>query len=391
MAPMRENAPRRLADVLAAPSRIVAGLMSGTSMDGIDVAVCRVPAGEPRRFELLGARTCPWDEALAARLRQAHAADAMELARLDRLAGEAFAAAAGELADTLGMRPDLVGSHGQTVYHEHGVTTLQIGEAAMLAERLGCPVVSDFRQNDIAAGGCGAPLVPIVDRWLLARDGEGVLALNIGGISNLTAVPPRERPDLPVQGFDCGPGNMVLDELARRFTHGRDACDRDGGFAAAGRVDQDLLARLLAEPALALPPPRSFGREQYGAAFVDRLLAERPPAHDADWHDLFATLAELTVQAIARAYAAHVAPVGPVAEVVVAGGGARNPELMRRLAAAMTPIGVTKSDAQGLSADFKEAIAFALLASARVDGIPANLPEVTGAARRVLLGKITES
>jgi anhydro-N-acetylmuramic acid kinase len=359
-------------------------------MDGIDVAICRVPRGEPRSVELLGARTVPWDETLAARLRRAHEADAQELARLDRLVGEAFADAAAGLAAELGLVLELVGSHGQTVYHEHGVTTLQIGEAAFLAARLGCPVVSDFRRNDVAVGGCGAPLVPIVDRWLLARLGEGVLAVNIGGISNLAAVPPRERPEAPVPGFDCGPGNMVLDELARRRTGGAASCDRDGRFAAAGRVDRALLEKLLADPLLAQAPPRSFGREQYGAAFVDRLLARRPPESDAAWDDLFATMAELTAQAIARAYASWVAPSCPVAEVVVAGGGARNPELMRRLAAVMAPIPVVTSDDRGLSADFKEAIAFALLASARVDRVPANLPEVTGAGRRVLLGKLTE-
>ena len=150
------------------------------------------------------------------------------------------------------------------------MTTLQIGEAAFLAERLGCPVVSDFRQNDIAAGGCGAPLVPIVDRWLLARPGQSVVALNIGGITNLTAVPPREQPAGPLIGFDCGPGNMVLDELARRRSAGRESCDRDGRLAAAGRVDAVLLAELLAEPALNAPPPRSLGSEQYGAEFATR-------------------------------------------------------------------------------------------------------------------------
>lgn len=370
--------------------RIVAGLMSGTSMDGIDVAICKVPRGEPRSVQLLDACTVPWAEPLAERLRRAHLADTAELARLNRLVGEAFAAATAGLADELGVALDLVGSHGQTVYHEHGATTLQIGEAALIAARLGCPVVSDFRQNDIAVGGCGAPLVPIVDRWLLARPGAAVLAVNIGGISNLSAVPPREEAEAPVLGFDCGPGNMVLDELARRRTGGAMACDRDGRFAAAGRVDQGLLARLLADPALAQPPPRSLGREQYGAEFVDHLLAGRPPASDADWDDLFATFAELTARAIADAYRRWVAERCAVAEVVVAGGGARNPELMRRLAVAMAPIPVVASDARGLSADFKEAIAFALLASARLDRVPANLPEVTGASRRVLLGKLTE-
>ena len=158
------------------------------------------------------------------------------------LTGEAFAAAVAGLAAELGVRVDLAGSHGQTVAHEHGVATLQIGEAAFLALRLGCPVVSDFRQNDIAAGGCGAPLVPIVDRWLLARPGVGVLALNLGGISNLTAIPPRDDDTTPVIGFDCGPGNMILDELARRRSGGVESCDRDGRLAAAGRVDAALLA-----------------------------------------------------------------------------------------------------------------------------------------------------
>ena len=319
-----------LETVRAAPTRIVAGLMSGTSMDGIDVAVCRVLAGEPRLQELIGARTVPWDDRLAARLLRAHEADALELARLNRLTGEAFAEAVAQLARELGVVVELVGSHGQTVAHEHGVATLQIGEAAVLALRLGCAVVSDFRQNDIAAGGCGAPLVPIVDRWLLARPGVGILALNVGGISNLTAVPPREQTGTPVIGFDCGPGNMVLDELARRRSGGAESCDRDGRLAAAGSVDAALLADLLAEPALHGAPPRSFGREQYGAAFVADLLARRAPTSESDWQGLFATATELTAQAVADAYRRFVAPVLAVAELIVSGGGARNGELMRR-------------------------------------------------------------
>jgi anhydro-N-acetylmuramic acid kinase len=383
----------RLDEVRAKPARVVAGLISGTSMDGIDVAVCRVAAGgEPRLLEVLGARTVTWDAGLAARLMAAgHAADASELARLNRLVGEAFAAAAAALATELGVRLDLVGSHGQTVAHEHGVATLQIGEAAFLAERLGCPVVSDFRQNDVAAGGCGAPLVPIVDRWLLARPAEAVLALNVGGIANFTAVPPRDgHAAQPLIGFDCGPGNMVLDELARRRSGGSESYDRDGRLAAAGTVDAALLAALLADPALAAPPPRSLGREQYGAPFCDDLLRRHPPAGEQGWRDLFATLTELTARAAADSYRRYVAPALPVAVVVVSGGGARNGELMRRLSLAFAPVAAVASDACGVSADHKEAVAFALLASARVDGVPANLPEVTGARRRVPLGKLTE-
>ena len=386
------TATRRIAldAVRAAPERIVAGLISGTSMDGIDVAICRIAAGRPRLLEELGARTVPWAPDIAVRLRAAHSADALEIARLNRLVGEAFAGAAGDLASELGVVVDLVGSHGQTIAHEHRVTTLQLGEAAFLAERLGCPVVADFRQNDIAAGGCGAPLVPIVDRWLLARPDVAVVALNIGGITNLTAMPPAMKIGRPVIGFDCGPGNMVLDELARRKSGGRESCDRDGSLAAAGRVDPALLEELLAAECLHAPPPRSFGREQYGAEFCDALIRRIAPVEEQDWRDLFATISELTVQAVANACVEHVVPTLSPAEMIVSGGGVHNPDLMRRLGLAMAPVPVVTSDAVGLSADYKEAIAFALLASARVDGVHGNLPEVTGAARPVLLGKVTE-
>lgn len=387
---MAAPAPRRWAELLGLPARIVVGLMSGTSMDGIDVAVCRIPAGRLDQVELLAAATLPWPQGLAQRLRTAHLADPSELARLDFLAGAALADAAGEVLAGLGLRADLVGSHGQTIAHEHGRTTLQLGEATVLAEWLGCPVVADFRRNDIAAGGCGAPLVPIVDRWLLARPDRAVLAVNLGGIANLTALPPTDQPDRPVIGFDCGPGNMVIDELARRCTGGRASCDRDGAFAAAGTPDQGLLARLLADPVLQAPPPRSLGREQYGAEFVDRLLADHPPKDAAGWCHLIATATELTVQALAGAYREHVAPRLPVAEIVVAGGGVHNRELMRRLAAALAPVPVLASDRRGLDPDHKEAIAFALLAAARLEGVPGNLPEVTGARRPVLLGKVSE-
>ena len=239
--------PIRLDALRKRPERIVAGLMTGTSVDGIDVALCRVAAGRPRLLELLAADSFPLDPELRRRLLAGHAADASELSRLNRALGLAYADAVADLAQRAGTRVELVGSHGQTMAHEHGLATFQIGEAAHLAERLACPVVSDFRQNDIAAGGCGAPLVPIVDLWLLARPRRGILAVNIGGISNLTALPPAATNET-VQGFDCGPGNMVLDELAARFTGGAERFDRDGRFAAAGRIDQALLDDLLADP-----------------------------------------------------------------------------------------------------------------------------------------------
>lgn len=225
--------------------------------------------------------------------------------------------------DEIGAAADLVGSH-ETIAHEHGTATLQLGEGSELAERLGCPVVSDLRRNDIAAGGCGVPLVPTADRWLLAQPGRAVLAVNVGGVSNPTALPPRERAEAPVIGFDGGPGNMVVDELVRRMTGGRLHYDRDGALAAAGSVDPALLAELLADHILNAPPPRSFGREQSGPTCVDRLLAARSPTDEAGWRCLIAT-----------------------ATVVVAGGGARNAELMRRPAAAFAPAPVVASDGAG--------------------------------------------
>ncbi len=382
--------PRRLAEVIECDPRIVAGLMTGTSMDGLDLVILRVPRGVPRRFELLASAHEPMPEALRRALSPQGTLSLAEACRLDRALGIWFADALERLVRASGYRPDLVGSHGQTVHHEHGVATCQLGEPAFLAERLRCPVVSDFRRNDLAARGCGAPLVPVVDRWLLERPGEGVLALNLGGIANLTVLPPAEC-DLPVLGFDCGPGNMVLDELARRASGGRLACDRDGRLAARGRVDPALLAELLAEPCLARDPPLSLGREQFGAAFVDRLVARVRPCEEADWCDLLATAAAFTVEAVAHAVARRVPATYRPARLVVSGGGARNPVLLERLAARLAPLPVVPSDALGLPATLKEAIAFALLASARLDGIPAGLPSVTGAARSVLLGKITES
>ena len=290
-----------------------------------------------------------------------------------------------------GVSLDLVGSHGQTVAHEHGVATLQIGEAAVLAERLGCPVVADFRQNDIAVGGCGAPLVPMVDRWLLSRPGVGILTLNLGGIANVTACRPPGMPR-PVFGFDCGPGGMVLDELARRRSAGKESCDRDGRLAAAGLVDPALLTELLADPALARhrrgrSAASNTGRHSSNALAGPAATGRRPPVaghvrhvHRADGPGGGQGLPDI-----------RGAGFKTVGEVIVSGGGARNLELMRRLALAFDPVPVAvTSDRYGLPVDFKEAIAFALLASARVDGIPANLPAVTGARRPVLLGKLTE-
>lgn len=382
--------PVTLAEVAAKPVRLVAGLMTGTSMDGLDIALCRIAAGVPRRVELVASASEPFPDDLRRALLPQGALTVAEGARLSRRLGLWYAEATARLVEAHGLRPDLVGLHGQTVYHEHGVTTVQLGEPSFLALRLGCPVVSDFRTADIAAGGCGAPLVPVVDKWLLGRSDEGVVALNLGGIANLTAIPPLRTGEEKVVGFDCGPANMVLDELARRMSGGVLSADLDGRLAAHGQVRAGWLAPLVAHPFFAETPPRSAGREQFGTGFVDELLALARPASEAEWHDLFATTAELTVHGVVASIREHVPAGFAIRRLVASGGGARNPYLLRRLAEALAPIRVETTDAHGLPVDLKEAIAFACLASARIDRIPANLPEVTGAANPVLLGKITE-
>jgi len=374
-------------EVAALPVRNVAGLMTGTSMDGLDVALCRIQS-TPLAFELLAFETVAMPADLRRSLAAEQLADVGAIARANVALGRYFADA---LADVLARHPvelHLIGSHGQTVYHEHGVTTLQLGEPAYLAARFGCPVVHDFRANDIVAGGAGAPLVPYADYRLLAGRGEALLVVNIGGIANLTALPRDGGPD-QVLGMDCGPGNMVLDQLVEVCTGGRQSFDIDGRLAVRGRP-LPLLAELQEHPFFDAAPPKSAGREQFGTSFVEGLLNRARPDGEQAWCDLLATATELTAYGIETAYRRHVAPSVPVDAVVVSGGGARNPVLMASLAARLAPIPVRRSDDYGLPVDAKEAIAFAVLASERIDRRAANMPSVTGAAHGTLLGKITE-
>jgi anhydro-N-acetylmuramic acid kinase len=380
----------RWAEVRAKRVRTVAGLMTGTSMDGLDVALCSVTSAPELGVELLAFETVPLPADLRAALAAERLADLAALARAHATLGRFFADALEGVLERHPAELDLIGSHGQTVYHEHQLTSLQLGEPAHLAWRFRCPVVHDFRAGDIAAGGGGAPLVPYVDWRLLGGRGEALLAVNIGGIANFTALPAAgEDPDA-VQGMDCGPGNMLLDQLAERASNGRLSADLDGRLAARGKVRPDLLAGLCTHPFFAAAPPKSTGREQFGRPFVDALLATARPGSEQDWCDLLATAAELTAFGIHDAYRRYVAARLPVDVVVVSGGGARNPALMARLAARFDPVPVRTVEAYGLPVDAKEAIAFAILASERLDERPANLPSVTGAARQVLLGKIAE-
>ncbi len=379
------------------PARTVAGLMSGTSLDGVDAAVVRLEgSGRGLRVETLAFVSVPYDDALRGAIRaccEAAMSDVRLVSQLNVALAHRFAdAVEAALAEArLGAADlDLVGSHGQTVQHVPdaervaGVptrSTLQIGCAAVLAARLGVPVVADFRAADVALGGQGAPLAPYLDDALFASARETRGLLNLGGIANLTVLPQGGGP-ADAFALDTGPANLVLDALAQRLFGER--FDRDGARAAQGTPDEALLARLLAEAFFLLPPPKSTGRELFGAAYVERLMAEGL----SDPHSLLATAAALTARSVHDAYRRFAEPQGRLDRLVASGGGVHNGEVMRQLAALFAPVPVETTAAYGLDPDAKEAVLFAVLAHEWMNGVPTGLPAVTGASRPALLGKL---
>jgi len=379
------------------PSRLVVGLMSGTSADSIDAAVCRLTGqGSEVGVELLHYGEFPHGPEVKRRVLGIAGLDVRGIAELNVMVGEAFAAACLATVADAGLAPteiDLIGSHGQTVYHHSGVAgalraTLQVGDGDVIAVRTGIPVIADFRARDIAAGGEGAPLSPIADVVLFGgRGADGPrrrrAILNLGGIANLTVLgdgPTR------VFGFDTGPANAPLDRLARRLSQGALDCDRDGRLARCGRVDESLVAELLAnDPFLARRPPKSTGFEMYGDAFVARAAA-RHGGFDAD---LMATLTEFVARSVAMGVRQCDALGPPVEEIVAAGGGVKNPAVMERIAALIAPVPMRPSNEFGVPSDAREAMAFAVLADMALRGQAAHLPPVTGASAPKLLGKLS--
>ncbi|HEX6971145.1 MAG TPA: anhydro-N-acetylmuramic acid kinase, partial [Limnochordia bacterium] len=375
------------------------GLMSGTSADGIDAAAVEVVG---RRWRLLAHVHQPYPDQLRSRLFllfDPETARIDELCRLNTLLGEAFAAAALAAVRAAGLPRaafDAVGSHGQTVQHlpprpgQSGdpPATLQIGDPAIIAERTGIPTVADFRTRDMAVGGQGAPLVPWVDHWLFGRRGIGRIVQNIGGIGNATVLPPSGRAK-EVRAFDTGPGNMVIDGVVQALTGGGQAADWDGRLARAGRAHAELLEGWLNHPFLLRPPPKSTGREEFGRPFIAQAIAQAQSL-GLSVADTVATATELTVESIARSYEAFVPEwsQGAIAEVIVCGGGASNPQLMVRLAARLAPVPVRPIEAYGIPSQAKEALAFALLARQTLLGRSGNLPQATGARRAVVLGAV---
>jgi anhydro-N-acetylmuramic acid kinase len=385
-----ERAPvARLQAARARRERLVIGLLSGTSADGTDAALCAVEGvDDTTRCTVRGFVSTPFARPLRERIFRLAEANAAELCDLDVLLGEAFAEAAVAVAAAAGVPladVDLIGSHGQTaVHHPRSAgrvgATLQIGEAAVIAERTGCPVVSDFRVRDVAAGGEGAPLVPLADHLLFRAPGRRRAMQNIGGIANVTLVSERLA---DLVAFDNAPGNMPLDTVARAASDGVEAFDRDGIRAARGKIDDALLTELHRHPFLSQPPPKSTGREDFGREFVYPLLTRFGDRKD----DLLATLTRFSAEAIARSYR-EALPAMPD-EVYISGGGALNPTLMRHLVELLAPIPVQSLAALGVDPEAKEAIASAVLANQTLFGAAGNIPAVTGAAGPRVLGKLS--
>jgi anhydro-N-acetylmuramic acid kinase len=343
--------------------------MSGTSLDGIDVVIVDIRG---KRIETVAFRSTPYPEAVRAALLST--LSAAEISRLNFVLGELYAKA------ILATRQpvELIGLHGQTIYHEGGKHTLQIGEAAVVAERTGIDVISHFREADIAAGGQGAPLVPYVDYLLFRHPRKNRVALNIGGIANITVIPAAAK-RTEVLAFDTGPGNMVIDALVAHMTAGRERFDRNGRIARSGSVQEELLRTLLKHPYFKRKPPKTCGREQFGREFVAELLAA-----GLALPDLIATATELTARSIAGAIRGN-------REVIVSGGGVHNRWLMQRLKASLPENSVQTSAEFGFDPDAKEAIAFAILAYESARRRPGNLPSATGARHPVVLGKRSHS
>jgi len=360
----------------------VLGLLSGTSVDGVDAAAAELSVdGDTLRLRRLGELTVPWPVALRERVLAARSGagiGAGELCRLDHELGEVLGEVAAGVVARLGT-VDLVASHGQTVHHEvdHGKVrgTLQLGQPARIAERTGLPVVADFRVRDVAAGGQGAPLVSVLDQLLLAGRSQPVAALNLGGIANLTVVAPGE----PALAFDSGPGNTLLDLAMAR--EAGEPYDAGGRRTARGTADPALLAVLLADPYLSRPPPKSTGQERYHAGYLAAAGAAR-----VGLDDLLATLAELTAAAVAGDVGRY-----RVRRVWASGGGVHNAGLMAALRRRLAEHGaaLATTDELGLPVDAKEAYAFAVLGWLTWHGLPGAVPSCTGAAGPRILGAVT--
>jgi anhydro-N-acetylmuramic acid kinase len=392
------------------PPHYAAGLMSGTSHDGISAALVAfgqaggaAARGKGPPLKLLAFETFPYPEKFRARLLRATSGEAVgtgEISQLNFAVGDAFGKAAIKISRRAGLpleRLSFIGSHGHTFFHlpprraARGETssTLQLGEPAVIAAIAGAPVVADFRPMDIALGGEGAPLAPLAHIWLFGDPKRGRIVQNIGGIGNATWLPPGVRPGAGgVIAFDTGPGGMIIDAFAAKLTGGKSRMDRGGGMAARGQVSTGLLGELMHHPYFRRRPPKSTGREEFGAAYIETIDA-RAGELGVGGDDLMATVTALTAHSIADACRRFIMPLGRANQLIATGGGARNPTLLRMIARELDGVEVTTASQIGIDGDALEAVAFAILAYQMIRGEPGNVPSVTGARSAAILGKLT--
>ena len=390
-----------LVALMEKPSRLVIGLMSGTSADGVDAALCRITGhGTATKVEQLGFVFDPFDTRVREeilRLAGGQEATAADFCRINFLLGRLYAETSLRLCRECGVEPkdiDLVGSHGQTLWHipqpetylgQTFRSTLQLGECSVLTETFGCPVVGDFRVRDVAAGGLGAPLVPYSEYLIYRSETKCIALQNIGGIGNITCLPPACKPE-EVFAFDTGPGNMVMDAVYGAITHGEKRFDEGGAFAAKGRVHQPLLNLMMDDEYIRRQPPKTTGREYYGPAYVERIMVEAKAQHLTD-EDLMATVTAFTAATIAYSVE-HFFPVKPD-ELIIGGGGSMNATLLKDIATALPACKVMTNEQLGYDSNAKEAVAFAVLANEAIFAGCNNMPSVTGATKGVVMGKIS--
>jgi len=382
---------------------LVLGLMSGTSADGIDVALARISGAPPNlNAKLLSHTSVKFPAAVREeilRVAEQQSISAGELSQLNFRLGAIFAVATLTACRRFKVslrRIALIGSHGQTIFHQSRPTsyfgsptasTLQIGEPSVIAARTGITTISDFRPADMALGGQGAPLVPYVD-YLLYRDPKlGRVSLNLGGIANITVIPPSAKPS-QVLAFDTGPANMLIDALVQHFTRGRKRFDKDAQLAQSGRSIPALLNELMKDAYLSVTPPKSTGREYYGRAYIQKLIS-LSRRHRAKPNDLIRAATIFTALSVVDALNRFVLRRHKIHQLIVSGGGAHNPLILAQLTAALPDIEVVPSSRFGIPEDAKEAFAFALLAYETFHQRPANLPSATGARGSAILGKIS--
>ena len=383
-------------------SRNVIGLMSGTSFDGIDACLVKITGnGLSTEIEIIEFETYPYKEEIRELIFDA---SKEQTGRVDKICqlnftlGKLFADAAGQIAEKSSIPIsdiDIIGSHGQTIYHISSLkekadkkvrSTLQIAEPSIIAQETGVTTVADFRTRDIAAGGEGAPLVPYADFILFGKDGIGRAVQNIGGIANVTFLPAGCSIN-EIIAFDNGPGNMIIDRFAEIITEGKLKYDKDGELASKGKLNQDLLERLCSHPYLSIPPPKSTGREDFGIQFSDNLYEELK-RDNVDFLDTITTATVFTAKSISDSYRKYIQPSYKLSEVVMSGGGVYNPILLQFLKEYLENINIRKVEEFGIPSDAKEALAFAILANETICGNPGNVPSATGARERVVLGKI---